>query len=62
MLRPAKPLPLRPGELVGVIVVRLPDASRWDFARLAAASDEDEALAEAGLSDWADELDAEDRR
>ena len=38
LLRPAKPLNLRPGERVGLIVVRQADPSRWDLARLAAAS------------------------
>jgi len=36
LLRPAKPLNLRPGERVGVIVVRQADPSRWDLVRLAA--------------------------
>lgn len=62
MLRPAKPLPLRAGERVAVIVVRRPNASRWDLARLAATSGDDEALREAGLHGWAAGLDAEDRR
>ncbi len=35
LLKPAKPLHLRPGEMVGLIVVRRPDPSRWDFTRLA---------------------------
>ena len=61
LLKPAKPLPLRPGEHVAVIVVRQPDPKRWDLARLATTSaDEDMALAEAGLSDWAEQLDSED--
>ena len=62
MLRPTKPLPLRAGERVAVIVVRRPDAARWDLDRLASASPEDEALTEAGLEDWAADLSAEDRR
>ncbi len=61
LLRPAKPLNLRPGEHVGVIVLRQPDPARWDINRLASRSDEDEALAEAGLGQWAAELDREDR-
>jgi predicted DNA-binding antitoxin AbrB/MazE fold protein len=60
ILRPAKPLNLRPGERVGLIVVRKPDPARWDFARLAATSAEDEQLANAGLEDWAGALDVED--
>ncbi len=49
---------------MGVIVVRLPDAKRWDLDRLAkgTATKEDEALSEAGLAEWADTLDVEDRR
>lgn len=64
MLKPARPLALRSGERVGVIVVRLPDEKRWNLQRLAssAAAHEDEALARAGLAEWADALDAEDRR
>ncbi|MGC4089953.1 MAG: antitoxin family protein [Polyangiaceae bacterium] len=61
ILRPAKPLNLRSGERVGVIVVRQPDKSRWDFARLAARPAEDADLAAAGLDAWADALDREDR-
>lgn len=60
LLRPVSPLPLRSGERVVVIVVRRPDASRWDFSRLAAHGDDDLALAEAGLDDWAAALDRED--
>jgi len=60
LLRPAKPLNLRPGERVGVIVVRRADPSRWDLARLAANSTEDAELAAAGLDRWADSLDHED--
>jgi predicted DNA-binding antitoxin AbrB/MazE fold protein len=60
LLRPAKPLPLRPGEQVSVIVLRQPDPARWDLSRLAAASGEDEGLAAAGLDAWADALDRED--
>jgi predicted DNA-binding antitoxin AbrB/MazE fold protein len=61
-LKPAKPLQLRQGEQVGVIVVRRPDASRWDLRRLAHATSEDAALASAGLDAWADALETEDRR
>ena len=58
-LKPAKPLPLRSGERVGVIVVRLPDAKRWDVSRLMAlaADDEQSALARVGLDDWTAALD-----
>ena len=61
LLRPVSPLPLRAGERVALIVVRRPDSSRWDFARLAAHADDDLALAEAGLDEWAAALDREDR-
>jgi predicted DNA-binding antitoxin AbrB/MazE fold protein len=61
ILRPAKPLKLRTGERVGVIVVRQPDRTRWDLARLASRPSEDNDLASAGLDDWAAALDREDR-
>ena len=52
LLKPAKPLPLRPGENVAVIVMRQPDPKRWDLAKLAAtANDDDLALSETGLSE-----------
>jgi predicted DNA-binding antitoxin AbrB/MazE fold protein len=60
-LTPAKPLNLRQGERVAVIVVRRPDASRWDLARLASLRMEDEDLASQGLDDWSASLDDEDR-
>jgi predicted DNA-binding antitoxin AbrB/MazE fold protein len=63
VLRPIRPLPLRPGERVGIVVVRRPDSARWDFARLSkAAAVDEEKLAEIGLADWADALEREDRR
>jgi predicted DNA-binding antitoxin AbrB/MazE fold protein len=61
ILRPDKPLNLRHGERVGVIVVRQPDNARWDLARLASIPDEDTDLAGAGLHDWAAALEREDR-
>ena len=61
LLRPVAPLSLRPGERVSVIVVRKADPDRWDLSRLGAQSDDDLALAEAGLADWAAALDREDR-
>ena len=60
-LKPAKPLNLRQGERVALIVVRRPDASRWDLARLASIPSEDEDLAAQGLDEWAAALDLEDR-
>ena len=63
LLRPTEPLSLRPGERVGLIVVRRPDPNRWDLDRLAkAGKEEDLALAEQGLGDWAQALDTADRR
>jgi predicted DNA-binding antitoxin AbrB/MazE fold protein len=61
ILRPGKPLNLRSGERVGVIVVRQPDKARWDFTRFASRPTEDADLASAGLESWADALDREDR-
>jgi predicted DNA-binding antitoxin AbrB/MazE fold protein len=62
VLKPEEPLPLQPGERVRVVVLRRTDPARWDLARLASRPDEDRALAEAGLADWADALAAEDAR
>ncbi len=63
VLRPMCRLPLRPGERVGIVVVRRPDPARWDLARLSKQSgDDDQKPAEEGLADWAAVLDREDRR
>lgn len=62
VLRPAEPLGLRPGERVKLIVMRRPDPSRWDFARLAETGNgDDHALAEQGLAEWASSLEATER-
>ena len=61
ILKPAKPLNLRQGERVAVIVLRQPDASRWDLTRLASIPSEDEDLASQGLDDWSTALDHADR-
>lgn len=61
VLKPAKPLSLRSGEHVGVLIVRRPDPGRWDLRRLAKESPEDASLTETGLDDWAETLDGEDR-
>lgn len=61
VLKPAKSLPLRPGEHVGVILVRRPDPSRWDLHKLAAAAEDDDDLASAGLDAWVHELELQDR-
>lgn len=62
VLRPVRRLPLRPGERVGIVVVRRPDPARWDLNRLSKLSANDQKLAEEGLGDWAAALDREDRR
>jgi len=61
LLHPAMPLPLQAGERVRLIVFREGDPSRWDLQRLVHTSDEEHAMATAGLGEWADALDAEDR-
>jgi predicted DNA-binding antitoxin AbrB/MazE fold protein len=62
LLKPETPLALKPGERVGLIVVRHPDPRRWDLERLAKSrTGEEQDLAERGLAQWADALDAEDR-
>lgn len=60
-LLPTKPLSLRPGESVILFIVQKADPSRWDLARIASAANEDKILAEAGLDDWAAELEKEDQ-
>jgi predicted DNA-binding antitoxin AbrB/MazE fold protein len=61
LLRPETPLALTPGERVALIVVRHPDPRRWNLEWLAkSGAEEDLALAEQGLGEWADALDVED--
>ena len=63
VLRPVRPLGLRPGEVVRLCVGRQSQRSRWDPERMAATSvGEDAHLADAGLARWASDLDEEDRR
>ena len=63
VLRPSSPLRLRPGERVGIVLVRRPDALRWDVDRLAKApSAEEKALTEEGLGEWGAAIDREDGR
>jgi predicted DNA-binding antitoxin AbrB/MazE fold protein len=60
-LKPTKPLPLRPGERVNLIVVRRPDPQRWDLERIQKTSKaEDLQLAEEGLADWSANLDKQE--
>jgi predicted DNA-binding antitoxin AbrB/MazE fold protein len=61
VLRPMRHLSLRPGERVGIVVVRRPDPSRWDLARLSKVVPNEETLTEAGLSEWEAALQREDR-
>lgn len=62
VLRPMRRLSLRPGERVGIVVVRRPDPSRWDIGRLSERSADEAGLAEAGLADWGEALDHGERR
>jgi predicted DNA-binding antitoxin AbrB/MazE fold protein len=61
VLHPMRHLSLRPGERVGIVVVRRPDPSRWDLARLSKIADDEKGLTESGLSDWESMLRHEDR-
>jgi predicted DNA-binding antitoxin AbrB/MazE fold protein len=60
LLRPAKPLNLRPGERVALIVVRHSEPLRWDLARLSAREAEDVEFAGIGLDSFGAMLDRED--
>ncbi len=61
VLRPTKPLLLRKGERVRLLVLRKPDPARWDLERLASISKDDIDLAEAGMDSWAQSLDELDQ-
>ena len=62
VLRPAGHLSLRPGECVRLIVMRRPDPSRWDLARLDRTGNGDDLpLTEQGLAEWASSLEATER-
>jgi predicted DNA-binding antitoxin AbrB/MazE fold protein len=62
VLRPVERLGLRPGECVKLIVMRRPDPSRWDLARLARTGNGDDLpLAEQGLAEWTSSLEATER-
>jgi len=62
VLRPMRRLRLRPGERVGIVVVRRPDPLRWDLARLSRVIQDENALTEAGLAEWETMLSSEDER
>jgi predicted DNA-binding antitoxin AbrB/MazE fold protein len=61
VLRPMRHLSLRPGERVGIVVVRRPDPARWDLIRLSKIAPDEETLTDAGLSEWEATLRHEDR-
>jgi len=62
LLKPMKPLKLRPGECVGLIIVRRPNPSRWNLDGIANTVDvEDKQLTEQGLEDWSVNLESEDQ-
>jgi predicted DNA-binding antitoxin AbrB/MazE fold protein len=61
VLRPMRRLRLRPGERVGIVVVRRPDPLRWDLTRLSRVIRDDDALSEAGLAEWKTTLSREDQ-
>jgi predicted DNA-binding antitoxin AbrB/MazE fold protein len=44
VLRPMRRLTLRPGERVAIVVVRRPDPSRWDLARLSKVRPDEDTL------------------
>ena len=59
VLRPMRQLRLRPGERVGIVVVRRPHPARWDLARLSKPIRDEQILTEAGLAEWETMLDRE---
>jgi len=61
VLRPMRRLRLRPGERVGIVVVRRPDPLRWDLTRLAKVIGDEDTLTEAGLAEWETTLRREDQ-
>ena len=52
VLRPMRRLRLRPGERVGIVIVRRPDPSRWDLARLSKVTRDEDILTQTGLAEW----------
>ena len=62
VLRPLELLGLLPGERVRLIVIRRPDPSRWDLAKLRKTGNGDDLpLAEQGLDEWESSLEATER-
>jgi predicted DNA-binding antitoxin AbrB/MazE fold protein len=62
VLRPVERLGLRPGERVQLIVMRDQDPTRWDLARLTETGlGDDLPLAEQGLAEWVNLLEAAER-
>jgi len=62
LLKPTKPLALRPGERVNLLVVRQADPKRWNLERLErSGAAEDLTLSEQGLADWVTKIEGEDR-
>ncbi len=61
VLRPMRRLRLRPGERVGIVVVRRPDPVRWDLARLSRVSRDEDTLTETGLAEWGTALSRADQ-
>ncbi len=61
VLRPMQRLALRPGERVGIVVVRRSDPARWDVVRLSNPVSGEEELTDSGLGEWGAALDREDQ-
>jgi hypothetical protein len=62
VLRPMRPLGLRPGEHVSLTIVRSSDPGRWNLDRLAAHPRADLDLARAGMREWFAALEDLDQR
>ena len=62
VLKPAKPLPLTPGENIAVILVRPDDPRLKNLERFVATHAEElDYLTEAGLQEWVEMLDKIDK-
>ena len=60
VLHPTEELPLPSGSMVNLRVVTSSDRSRWNLTRYAEGGNEDLTLANAGIEEWKQSLDAED--